>query len=92
MAGQKKTIELPPEDRQTLERWIRARTTPQRLALRSRVVLLVAEGLSGRAVAEKLGISRHTVDLWRSRYQQGGCRALVNDHPGRGRKPSISKR
>ena len=72
--------------RATLERWVRARTTSQRLALRSRILLLVADGFSAREVARRLQVSRHTVDLWRSRFADGGCDALVRDKPGRGRK------
>jgi transposase len=73
-------------DRPTLEAWIRARTTPQRVVLRSRVVLLLAEGMSAREVARRLGVSRHTVDLWRKRYLAEGCETLTRDRPGRGRK------
>jgi transposase len=77
-------------DRPTLERWIRARTTPQRTVLRSRIVLLLAEGLSAREVARRLGVSRHTVDLWRTRYVQEGCDTLTRDRPGRGRRRSMA--
>jgi hypothetical protein len=81
---------LHPDDRSTLERWVRAPTTPQRVALRSRIVLLLlaGDGLSGREVARTLTISRHSVDLWRARYLAGGCEALKLDKPGRGRKPA----
>ena len=75
-------------DRRTLERWIRAPTTPQRTALRSRLILLLDHGLSARAVARELGVSRHTVDLWRERYLKEGCLTLTRDRPGRGRRPS----
>jgi transposase len=56
------------------------------LVLRSRIVLLLADGMSSRAAARALGVSRHTVDLWRKRFEDGGCQALVSDKPGRGRK------
>ena len=73
-------------DLATLERWVRAGTTPQRVVLRSRIVLLLATGVSSREAARRLGVSRHTVDLWRRRYAGGGCDALTRDKPGRGRK------
>jgi transposase len=92
MPGRIIVLELRPRDRLTLEHWVRARTTPQRLALRSRIVLALAEGLSARAVARKLGISRHTVALWRARYMKEGCEALTRDKPGRGRKPKFRER
>lgn len=76
----------PHTDRATLERWVRATTMPQRVVLRSRIVLLLTEGLSAREVARRLGVSRHTVDLWRRRYLHEGCASLTHDRPGRGRK------
>jgi DNA-directed RNA polymerase specialized sigma24 family protein len=82
---------LTADDRRLLERWIRARTTPQRVVLRSRIVLTVADGISSREAARRLGVSRHTVDLWRTRFLEGGCRALERDKPGRGRKRSSAE-
>lgn len=79
-------VRVASEDRRSLERWVRAGTTPQRLVLRSRIVLLLADGMSSRAAARALGVSRHTVDLWRKRFEDGGCHALVSDKLGRGRR------
>lgn len=87
-----KPVRVASEDRRSLERWIRAGTTPQRVVLRSRIVLLLADGLSSRAAARALGVSRHTVDLWRKRFADGGCQSLVSDRPGRGRKPGAVRR
>ena len=75
-------------ERTVLERWSRSRTTPHRLVMRSRIILALADGKSGRETAALMGISRHTVDLWRTRFRTGGCPSLVNDQPGRGRKPA----
>jgi transposase len=79
-------FDLSHADRLRLERWVRTPTAPQRVVSRSRIVLLLGEGHSGREVAERLGISRHTVDLWRQRFREGGCPLLLRDKPGRGRK------
>ena len=85
--GQRRELAWPQTaDRAQLERWLRSPTTPQRLAMRSRIVLLFADGFSGRAIARQLGISRHTADLWRRRFLEGGCDALVHDKKGRGRR------
>jgi hypothetical protein len=81
-------VQVDGHDRATLERWIRAPTTPQRTVLRSRMVLLLGQGLSAREVARRLGVSRHTVDLWRERYLEEGCETLTRDRPGRGRRRS----
>jgi len=84
-----RAVFISENDRSTLQGWIRAPTTPQRTALRSRLILLLSEGLSARAVARQLGVSRHTVDLWRERYLTEGRDALTRDRPGRGRRPAV---
>lgn len=83
-----KKLVVSPDDRKTLERWIRMPTAPQRLVLRSRIVLMLGEGCPAREVARRLGVSRPTVALWRRRYSQEGVEALERDRPGRGRKRS----
>jgi DNA-directed RNA polymerase specialized sigma24 family protein len=82
------TLVVSPEDRDTLGLWIRMPTAAQRLVLRSRIVLMLSEGLSAREVSRRLGVSRHTVDLWRVRYVREGSDTLMRDRPGRGRKPA----
>ena len=82
-------ILLTPVDRQTLEAWSRARTTPHRLSLRARIVLGAAEGQANRQIARALHTSRPTVLLWRQRFARGGVAALQRDAPGRGRRPTI---
>lgn len=76
--------------RALLQRWARARTGPQRVVLRSAIVLLASEGLSIAAIARRLGTSRSTVRLWCHRFSAGGPPALLRDAPGRGRKPTVS--
>jgi transposase-like protein len=80
---------LAPLDRATITRWVRGRTTPQRTVLRGRIVLMLADGLSGREVARQLGIARHTVDLWRTRFREEGPESLLRDRPGRGRRARL---
>ena len=43
-------LPLTPEHRATLERWLRAGTTAQRVVLRSRIVLLAADGLPSKYI------------------------------------------
>jgi hypothetical protein len=80
---------LTVRDRSLLERWVRAPTTPRRTVMRSGILLLLGEGLSGRCVARRMGVSRHTVDLWRARYATDGCEALRRDRPGRRRRSIV---
>lgn len=76
-------------ERTTLERWVRAHTTPQRLTLRARIVLLAAQGVPSSQIAQRLGTTRPTVALWRRRFLAGGLAAVEKDAPGRGRRRSI---
>lgn len=84
-------VHLTTDTRDRLARWVRAATTPQRVVRRSVVVLLAASGWSNARIATALGISRHTVALWKSRFAAGGADALLVDAPGRGRKPGRNR-
>jgi transposase-like protein len=90
--GQKRSDRRPitADERSTLERWVRSGTTPQRTAMRSRIILMLHDGLSAREVARRLGVNRHTVVLWDARYAEQGSAALTQDKPGRGRKRTRS--
>jgi len=67
-----------------LEGWVKS--SPQaRLKRRSRIILLLASGLSQAAVAAQLGVSRRTVAIWKQRFVEGGATTLQHDRPGRGR-------
>ena len=83
-------LEVSEGQLRTLRAWVTARTTPQRVLLRSRIVLLAHEGLANHAIAQRLDISRPTVILWRERFAQDGVEALTEDAPGRGRKHEIT--
>lgn len=83
--GRPKTeLLLSDEEREQLLRWIRRRKSAQGLAQRSRIVLECADGGSNTAVAERLGVARHTVGKWRSRFLEHRLDGLVDDpRPGR---------
>ena len=76
-------------DRQRLQRWLKAPTTPQRVARRSHIVLLGVDGMCEQDIAAKVGVSRPTVRLWLSRFDTLGVEGLLHDAPGRGRPPSL---
>ena len=75
----------PSSCRALLQRWIRAPTTPQRVAQRSCIVLLSLDGIRTRDIASSLEVSPATVRLWTKRFAEGGPEALRHDAPGRGR-------
>jgi transposase len=84
-------LEVSEEARRTLEGWVSARTSPQRIVMRARIVLLAAQGLANRHIAREVQSSRPTVILWRDRFAAGGVAALLEDAPGRGRPASITR-
>lgn len=84
-----KVIELTDEERMTLTRWSRGRSTPARLVLRARIVLLAADGKRNDEIAEALDTRRATVGLWRRRFAIDRIQGIEKDAPRPGRKPSI---
>ena len=84
-------LEVSDEAKRTLEGWVSARTSPQRIVLRARIVLLAAQGLANRRIAEAVHASRPTVLLWRNRFTLGGVAALLEEAPGRGRPATIAR-
>ena len=67
------------EDRATLTRWTARRTTAQSLALRSRIILRCATGVSNMTVAQELGVTDQTVCKWRGRFVKRGVAGLLDE-------------
>ncbi len=62
-------IKLPPAERTQLEHWESSHGTPQQVALRCRIILGAVAGQDNVSIAEQLGVSRPTVQLWRKRVK-----------------------
>ena len=75
-------IVLSEAERHELQRLVRARTTGQQLAIRARIVLAAAEGLSTEEVARRLHLDADTVRQWRARWHERGAT------PGRDLRPT----
>jgi len=81
-------ITITDEQRVTLKRWARGRSTPVRLMYRARMILMAAEGQRNQAIAETLGTQPSTVGRWRQRFAQRGLAGIEKDAPRGGRKPT----
>src|SRR6266851_1570430 len=79
-------VVLSEPDRNQLESWVRAQFTPQQVALRSRILLMAADGKQDLEIADGLNVNRHTPALWRKRFQTEGLDGVWEIQPGRGRK------
>ena len=84
-------IKLAAGERAQLEQWESAQGTPQQVALRCRVVLAALAGEDNVSIAQELGVSRPTVQLWRRRVHEGGIGEVWKIAPGRGRKPKFDQ-
>jgi len=84
-------IALTAEERTTLEGWTRSRQLPYRQVMRARVITMAADGAFSQDIAEELGISRPTVQLWRERFLGFRLAGLAKDAPRPGRKPRLSE-
>lgn len=83
-------ISITAEEREQLLRFSRGRSTPARLVLRSKIVLLAEEGLRNDEIALRLDTLPKTVSLWRRRFAEAGIPGIEKDAPGRGRPKTIS--
>ncbi|MFQ5745467.1 MAG: helix-turn-helix domain-containing protein [Acidobacteriota bacterium] len=82
-------IELTPEEREVLEARARKYTLPYREVIRAKIVLLAAQGLENKRIAERLDITRPDVSKWRKRFFQHRLAGL-EEAPRRGRPPDFS--
>src|SRR5690349_15049789 len=83
-------IVLSAADREELEGFVRAHSTPQQVALRARIILSAADGIPNRQSARRLGITVHTVRCWRQRWDDEPALALADrlaDAPRPGTPP-----
>jgi transposase len=83
-------LEIRNGDRETLLSWTRSSAVKAGLARRARIVLLAAAGVPNTEIAQRVGVSRPTVNLWRDRYATGGVVALA-DEPRSGRPREVDE-
>lgn len=79
-------VVLSQEQEAELTRLVRSKRTSVRLAQRAHIVLLAAQGLQNKLIAEQLGIGRVQVARWRERFLESGLQGIERDLP-RGAPP-----
>ncbi len=80
-------VSISEQDRLQLVAWTRRAKTGQALAMRSRIILLAAEGINNKVIATRLNTIPHTVGKWRRRYLELGLDGLLDEpRPGTSRK------
>lgn len=83
-------IILTSEERTTLDAWGRGRSLPYRQVVRAQIITQAAAGVPSQDIAQALGVSRPTVQLWRQRFLALRVAGLEKDAPRPGRKPKIA--
>ena len=81
-----KPLEVSRGARQELESLARSRSLPAGLVRRAEIVLLCANGLDNKTVAERVRVNRRTVGKWRERFRTQGLMGPYDERrPGRPR-------
>lgn len=72
------SIELSGEERSLLDHMVKSPTATQREVLRAKIILEAASGEENLTIGKRLGLSNHSVGVWRSRFAAGRIGALGN--------------
>jgi transposase len=83
-------IMLTTEERKELGEVVRTRTAPFRKVQRARLLLLAADGMANKAIAQEVGLSRAMVVRRRQRFLESRLDAL-EDAPRSGKKPRYDR-
>jgi len=70
------TIELSEEEESALRAVLRTPSVSQQQAMRARIVLRAAHGVSNTKIAAEVGVSLPTVGLWRRNFSERGVDGL----------------
>lgn len=85
-------INLSVRQNNQLVEWTRRHKTSQALALRARIILACAQGVSNIDVAARNRVTKQTVGKWRSRFLERGLDGLLDEpRPGAPRKLDDAK-
>jgi len=79
-------VTLTSEEQSALARIVASRLSGVRLPQRAQMVLLAADGLQNKEIADRLGVDRMQVARWRQRYLEHRLTGIECDLP-RGAPP-----
>ena len=82
-------IDLSQDVKTQLQSIARSRSLPHGLVRRAQIILMAAEGLSNKTIAQNIDLSAAVVGMWRKRFIQQGLMGLY-DEPKPGGPRSIS--
>jgi transposase len=85
-----KAITLSDEERTTLRKWARGRSTPVRLVLRAKIVLAASDGKLNQDIALELKTGMKTICQWRNRFAAKRLAGIERDAP-RGGRPATKR-
>jgi transposase len=83
-------VVLPVADRAQLAAVVANGNTPQKLAVRARILLMLADRLGPSHIARQLALSRNHVHYWMRRYVAQGVRGVLRDASRPGRRKRIT--
>jgi len=83
-------VMLPPTDRAQFTTIVSNGRTPQKVAVRERILLMLADRVRPSHIAARLALSRNHVHYWLRRYVAQGVSGVVRDASRPGRKKRIS--
>mgnify|MGYP001571607989 CR=1 FL=1 len=84
------TIVLTEKEQTVINEWTKSKTLPVRVVQRARIIQMASNNYENIKIAETLGISHPTVQLWRERFLAFRLPGLEKDAPRPGRIPKIS--
>ena len=82
-------VKLTDHVRSQLEIMSNSRSQPYALVRRAKIILMAADGLNNKTIAERVSISGRMVGIWRQRFLDQGLMGLY-DEPKSGAPRSIS--
>ena len=79
-------VKVSPAERELLDSLVRSRSLPHSLVRRARIIVMSADGVANRVIAQRCGVSVVTISHWRRCWRERGVAGLHGElRPGRPR-------